>query len=146
MKKFRRFHKSARGFTLIEVIVTLVIAAILGTFLVVYMSGGITKSGIPIIWVKQGFSVYQVMERITADYKNDLKTTGFDLATFSAKINSAAKVNALYGSDIDSSIVTNTAFDTIISTTTFGESGTSAYIIKVTLRKGDQSLTALFTQ
>jgi prepilin-type N-terminal cleavage/methylation domain-containing protein len=144
MKRFRRFHKSARGFTLIEVIVTLVVAAILGTILVVYMGTGITKSGIPIIWVQQEFGVYRAMERITAVYQNDLKTTPFNLTTFKAKIDTAGEVNTICGSStcIDNVTVVNTAFPSAGGT----ETGTDTNIIKVTLGKGDQSLTALFTQ
>jgi prepilin-type N-terminal cleavage/methylation domain-containing protein len=144
MKRFRRFHKSARGFTLIEVIVTLVVAAILGTILVVYMGTGITKSGIPIIWVQQEFGVYRAMERITAVYQNDLKTTPFSLDTFKAKIGTAGEINTICGSNtcIDSVTVVNTAFPSAGGT----ETGTDTNIIKVTLRKGDQSLTSLFTQ
>jgi prepilin-type N-terminal cleavage/methylation domain-containing protein len=144
MKRFRRFHKSARGFSLVELIVTLVVAAILGTILVVYMSGGITKSGIPLIWVKQEFGVYRAMERITAVYQNDLKTTPFSLTTFKNKIDTTGEVNTICGSDtcIDNVTVVNTAFPLAGGT----ETGTDTNIIKVTLRKGDQSLTSLFTQ
>ncbi len=142
MREFTRFRKRDGGFSLVELIVTLVVAAILGTLLVVYMGTGITKSGIPIIWVKQEFTVFKVMERITADYQTALKTTPFNLATFAAQIDTAAKVNATYGSDIDSSTVVNTAFPAAGGT----ETGTDPNIIKVTLRKGDQSVTSLFTQ
>ncbi len=141
MSSFKRFH-GEDGFSLVELIVTLVVAAILGTLLVVYMGTGITKSGIPILWVKQEFTVFQVMERITADYQAALKTTPFNLTTFAAQIDSATKVNTRYGSDIDSSTVVNTAFPAAGGT----ETGTDPNIIKVTLRKGDQSVTALFTQ
>ncbi|HOI74723.1 MAG TPA: type II secretion system protein [Syntrophales bacterium] len=141
MSGFRRFH-GEDGFSLVELIVTLVIAAILGTLLVVYMGTGITKSGIPVIWVKQEFTVFKVMERVTADYQAALKTTPFNLATFASQIDTATKVNARYGSDIDSSTVVSTAFPADGGT----ETGTDPNIIKVTLRKGDQSVTALFTQ
>ncbi len=141
MSGFSRFH-GEDGFSLVELIVTLVIAAILGTLLVVYMGTGITKSGIPVIWVKQEFTVFKVMERVTADYQAALKTTPFNLATFASQIDTAAKVNTRYGSDIDSSTVVNTAFPADGGT----ETGTDPNIIKVTLRKGDQSVTALFTQ
>jgi prepilin-type N-terminal cleavage/methylation domain-containing protein len=142
MRILRRLHPTRKGFSLIELIVTLLVAAILGTFLVVYMGTGIVKSGIPIIWVKQEFTVYEIMEKITADYQNALKTSPFSLDTFKAQIDSAAKVNALYGSNIDSSTVVNTGFPSAGGT----ETGTDPNIIKVTLRKGDQSITVLFTQ
>jgi prepilin-type N-terminal cleavage/methylation domain-containing protein len=142
MKRFRRFPNPDRGFSLIELIVTLIVAAILGTILVVYMGTGVTKSGIPVIWVKQEFTVYEVMEKITAEYQNELKTSPFVLADFKDRIDTAGKVNALFGSSIDSVTAVNTNFPAGGGT----ESGTSQNILKVTLQKGDQTVTALFTQ
>lgn len=60
----------ARGFTLIETILTLVMVAILGTMLFTYFgSKTFTSSANPIQWVKYAQSVHQVMEMITADYQ-----------------------------------------------------------------------------
>ncbi len=56
------------GFTLLEIIITLVIAAILGTFLVTFMGTAVTKSGEPIIRTKQLYELQQVMENIKATY------------------------------------------------------------------------------
>jgi prepilin-type N-terminal cleavage/methylation domain-containing protein len=57
-----------RGFTLVEVIVTLVVAAILGAFLVSFMGTALTKSGEPVVRAKQLYELQQVMENIKATY------------------------------------------------------------------------------
>jgi len=57
-----------KGFTLIEVIVTLLIAAILGTFLVTFMGTAVTKSGEPVVRSKQLYALQQVMENIKSTY------------------------------------------------------------------------------
>ena len=59
------------GFTLIEIIITLVIAAIVGTGLAQYLGTAFSTSAIPIQHIRQAFELQQVMENITADYEND---------------------------------------------------------------------------
>ncbi len=59
------------GFTLIEIIITLVIAAVVGTGLAQYLGTAFTTSAIPIQHLRQAFELQQVMENITEDYEND---------------------------------------------------------------------------
>ncbi len=56
------------GFTLIEIILTLVIAAVVGAGLVQYLGSSLTKSSVPIQRLKQSLKLQEVMEKITADY------------------------------------------------------------------------------
>ena len=136
MKK--RTTKNSKGFTLIEVIVTIVIAAILGTFLVSYMAGGIEKSGLPVIWVKQEFNIFETMEKITADYQKALLSS-FSLSDFATnKVAPYAGGGMTVTSDfinIDKSSGDLTASDS-----------TNGLILRVKLQKGDQSVTAFFTR
>jgi len=62
------FKKREKGFTLIEVIVTLVVAAILGAFLVSFMGTALTKSTEPVTRSKQMYALQQVMENVKATY------------------------------------------------------------------------------
>lgn len=137
MKK--RTSKNSKGFTLIEVILTIVIVAILGTVLVSYMSGGIAKSSLPVIWVKQEFNIVQTMEKITADYQQALLSSPFNLGDFAAN-----KVAPYAGGGMT---VTNN-FVNIDRTTGVLSASDSAngLILRVKLQKGDQSVTALFTR
>ena len=73
MKKTMQIKRSEKGFTLIEVIVTIVVAAILGTFLVTFMSS-VPKSVNPIIQTQNLAAAQSAMEKITADYESYLRT------------------------------------------------------------------------
>jgi len=57
-----------KGFTLLEIIITLTIAAILATFLVSFMGTALTKSGEPVARTKQLYELQQVMENVKATY------------------------------------------------------------------------------
>ena len=56
------------GFTLIEVIATLVIIAVLGTVAYVYFGKGFLESVTPVTRLKQTTALHRIMENITADY------------------------------------------------------------------------------
>lgn len=134
---------TSNGFTLLEVIITLLVASILGTMIYTFLGTSITKSGIPVNLVREDFEFVSVLEKITDDYRQEIETAGasFDLAAFVITINSAAKVNALYGSTVDSVTIVSTAFDA-----SGNETGSDDNIQKVTLQKGDSILTVLLTQ
>lgn len=57
-----------KGFTLIEMIVTLVIVAVLGSMFYVYFGKGFTESVTPVNRLKQSTALHRVMQNITADY------------------------------------------------------------------------------
>ena len=61
--------KSTAGFTLIETIVTLVVAAILGIFFYTFIGTSIYKSHLPMENLISANDLNQVMENIRADYK-----------------------------------------------------------------------------
>jgi prepilin-type N-terminal cleavage/methylation domain-containing protein len=58
------------GFTLIEVIITLVVVAIVAAMMVAYFGTSITKSSLPISRLQAAGKLNQIMEKITADYNN----------------------------------------------------------------------------
>ena len=57
-----------------EIIVTLTVAAVLGTIIVLYMDTSLTRSVEPITLVQKSFSLNQIIEQMTADYKELLDT------------------------------------------------------------------------
>ena len=138
------YLKSNRnGFTLLEVIITMVVVAILGTIIYAFMGTAVTQSGLPVIGVKENLELAEVLEKITADYREALNSGGasFDLAAFVATVDSAAEVNALYGAAVDSVTIVSTAFDA-----GGNETGSDDNIKKVTLQQGDSRLTVLMVQ
>jgi len=68
MKIFLRSKNCNDGFTLIEVIVTLVLVSIFGTMLFSYFGSSITRSSEPITHLKQAYALKQVVENMTAYY------------------------------------------------------------------------------
>jgi prepilin-type N-terminal cleavage/methylation domain-containing protein len=146
MKKTRiRNILSNKGFTLIEVIVTIVVAGILGTILVVFMGTNIVQSGTPVNMVRDQYRINQVMENIVADYKQRIKDGTLNLGTFPA----AVQASGYWGSDVSfsSAYVSysdgdgNGVYDE--ATCSYG---TGCKNLKITLSKGYQKITALFTE
>jgi prepilin-type N-terminal cleavage/methylation domain-containing protein len=58
----------ARGFTLIEIVITITITAILSTMIFTYFGKVFTESVTPITRLKSAEALQRVMENITADY------------------------------------------------------------------------------
>lgn len=139
-----------KGFTLLEVIVTMIVAAILGSILVSFMGSNLMGSVTPLIRVQNSNTLTQVFENITADY-NKLNSddvgnnTTVALSTLSTNIDSGNNSSStpyygpytiVYKGYISFDGSGNEAVDT---------SGQNK-VLKITLRQGDQTLTTLFTK
>ena len=74
----------AAGFTLLEVVITLVIAGFLGTLLIQLVSTGVTRSAEPVVAVQTGYRLMGIMDRITADYEKSYRTGAGSVAAFGA--------------------------------------------------------------
>jgi prepilin-type N-terminal cleavage/methylation domain-containing protein len=132
-----------KGFTLIEVIITLVVAAILGTILVQFMGTSLTRSAEPVIMVQEGFSLSEVMEKMTAHYKYLLATDSNHLTNFKDDIeNGNITENTPYFGDYS----IQTAYITFSGGNEAPDTAGGNKILKVIIHKGDQSLAALFTK
>lgn len=151
MKKNELFCDRARGFTLIEVIVALVVAAILGTMLVTFMESGIAESAKTIFRVKNTYDLGKVIENITADYKDKLATNATPLETIKGTVGTVGSVNTAYDGSykvIKNGYITFTCTPTTGSPSTCSESNAASSILKVTITDpgNTQTITALFTQ
>lgn len=76
------------GFTLLEVIVTLTVGAVLMAVIVPYLGTALSKSGTPLIQLKSALSAYQTMENITADYRRQQADNTLDLVALRTAIGS----------------------------------------------------------
>ncbi len=63
-----RQKDAASGFTLIEVIITIVIVAVVGAMLVTYFGTSITQSSLPIFRLNAAAKLNDVLEKISAQY------------------------------------------------------------------------------
>jgi len=132
-----------KGFTLIEIILTLVVAAILGTILVQFMGTSLTRCAEPVIMVQEGFSLSAVMEKMTAHYKYLLATDNNPLTTFKNNIqNGNVEENTPYFGQYS----IQTAYIIFSGGNEAPDTEASNKILKVIINKGDQSLAALFTK
>ncbi|TFG93740.1 MAG: type II secretion system protein [Syntrophobacterales bacterium] len=136
-----------KGFSLLEIIVSLVLVAIVGAMVVSFMGTQVTQSGRSVTWINDEFELSEVMEKMLAHYREELNNETLNLATFVGARDSASEINTLYGSNIDDVQVEATNFVADASPSTdYTESGTDTAIQKVTLTKGDQTLITIFTE
>lgn len=136
-----------RGFSLLEIIVTLVLIATVGAMMVSFLGKQLSQGGRTTEWMRGEFELSTVMERIIADYREELSAETLDLAVFMAARDTADEVNALYGSEIDDVEEEATAFAADPAPSAdFTESGTDPAVRKLTLVKGGQRLITIFTE
>lgn len=136
-----------KGFSLLEIIVTLVLIATVGAMMVSFLGTQLSQGGRTAEWMRDEFALSTVMERIIADYRDALSAESLDLAAFMAARDTADEVNALYGSEIDDVQAAATAFAADPAPSEdFTESGTDPAVRKLALTKGGQTLITIFTE
>lgn len=136
--------KTNKGFTLIEIIVTITVAAILGTILVSFMGTNIIRSGNPVIMVREQNTLNQVMEKIIEEYRKEIKNNTMTLPAL------LSWINTNYSAYLDSSKYINFS-DTNVENTVACVRGASAnpncYTLKIILKDADNNkIVGLFTE
>jgi len=141
--------KNENGFTLLEVIITLIVASILGSIAYQFMGTSVVKSALPVNRVKDQFMLNGMIEEMTADYRNfvvisdnisqELGDT--DLIAFKKDVESKYDEYIYIMANDQSSCRYIDPENTENSDLNQGDR-----ILKVSLKKGDQTVTALFTR
>ncbi len=143
------------GLTILEIIVTIVIAAILGTVLVQVMSTSLTRSSIPITLLQNTYSVSQIIEEMTADYE-DLYTIEYvnlyneyvkkyDISTLKTYIeNGNVSSNTPYYGPYSLDYIDYIKFDA--SYNEIADASGDDIILKAIISANNQSITVLFTK
>ena len=126
------------GFTLIEIIVTLTVAAILSVMLVQFMGTSISRSAQPILSMQEGLTLQGILENMNADYKQLLFTDDTPLDTFKTRV----ETDGFYGTYAETA--TYIEFDNNQLETACNAQ--DCKILKVTISVGDHSLTSLFVR
>ena len=137
-----------RGLTILEIIVTIVVAAILGTVLVRVMGTGLTRSSVPITLLQNTYSINQIIEEMTADYEelyyyDEENLKKYDISTLktyieNGNVSSNTPYYGPYSLDEIGYIEFNASNIQIASA--------DDIILKVTVSSNNQSLTVLFTR
>ena len=138
-------HRNEKGFTLLEIIVTLIVAAIMGAMLVQFMGTSMIRSAEPVVRVQQGFSLNEAMEKMTADFKKLLAQDTTPLATLKSYIENGNDPNSTpyYGS-----YTWQTKYVTFNSSNNENQSPctSNCKVLKITITNADQTLTVLFSE
>ena len=120
-----------KGFTLIEIIVTLILIAITAAIMFPVLGDSLIKSPEPINRVNTQHVLIQEMDRWNGLYRNAIKGN-FDLASFKSDI------------DNNASYLDNTSYVNSFNGGAYTTQGTNK-ILMVTLKKDNQTLYALFS-
>lgn len=136
------------GFTLIEIVISLILLAVVGSFLIQLINIAIGQSSAPIAAIKQGLELTEIMEKITADYQWVVLTDAAALQTFKQRVEDGNDpTNIPYFGTYK---VTAKYINFSANGADFHEADTACTAdcdtLKITISKGDQHLTALFTK
>lgn len=136
---------SLTGFTLLEIVVTLTVASVLGTIIFLYMNTSLTRSTEPVARIQTTYSLNQIVEQITADYKTLKDSNGdYNLTTLQGNIQNGNVVGntPYYGeyTQVTGYIKFNVGRNEEPDST--GENR----ILKVAITSNNQTTTVLFTK
>ncbi len=137
-----------QGFTLLEVVITLIVGSILGAILVQFMGTSMKNSFQPVIMVQDGCGVYEIMEKMNSDYKMRLLTSIVNpLDDFKSDVEGGGDIlNTPYFGvySFDTKYITFNDVTKVEEVT--DDPAPAPDVLKVTITHGGQSLTALFTK
>ena len=122
-----------KGFTLIEIIITILVLAIAAALFVAYMGTSLTGSAVPATQVQKQYELIETMEKITAEYRRRIsnEATPFVLTAFETYVRTQNYVD-----QTKTGIVTlNSPGYTMIRP-----------VLVVVLADGNQSLMSVFTE
>jgi prepilin-type N-terminal cleavage/methylation domain-containing protein len=129
--------RNSRGFTLIEIIVTLILIAITGVVMFPVLRTNLTKSALPLTRVDSQYQLVQEMDRLTAQYRDEILNDSLNINTFkSTYVDTSTYIDA-----------GNTGFVGVGQITgSGGYNNQSTNILRVTLVDGEQRLVSFFTE
>lgn len=130
--------QNPKGFTLIEIIVTLILVAITGVVMFPVLRTNLTRSVVPVTRLDSQYQLIQEMDQLTARYRDEILNDSLNITTFkSTYVDTSAFVDA-----------GNTGFVGVGQIT--GSNGytnqSSNNILRVTLADGDLRLVTYFTE
>jgi prepilin-type N-terminal cleavage/methylation domain-containing protein len=133
-----------QGFTLLEVIVTFIVAAILGTIFLQLMGTSMQQSYEPVYMVQDGFSVNEIIEKMNAQYRKRLLTsTSNPLADFKTDVEGG---NLISNDPYFGDYTYQTKYITFSGGNEIVDASPNPRILKVTITHGGQRVTAIFTK
>jgi prepilin-type N-terminal cleavage/methylation domain-containing protein len=133
-----------QGFTLLEVIITFIVAAILGTVFLQVMGTSMQQSYQPVSMVQDGFSVNEIMEKMNAHYRKRLLTSTVNpLADFK---NDVENGNIISNTPYFGNYTYQTQYIKFSGGIEVPDASADPRILKITITHGGQRLSAIFTK
>jgi len=127
-----------KGFTLIEVIVTIVIAGILGVIVAQFVQTSAVKSVFSVTLLKEQYDLHSQVEDMTSYYRDQLTQGSLDLSAFKDYV--TENYESVDQSQTGFITFTSDGDDFVASSTSSGD------VLKVVLKSGDQTIIVLFTE
>jgi prepilin-type N-terminal cleavage/methylation domain-containing protein len=149
-RKARRGN-GQRGFTLLEIIVTIAIAAIMAVFFAQFVYTGVTHSTDPVLRLQNISRASEVMEKMTAQYKSLAATQSNYLAVFKDFVAYGSEsphpeIRAGYPYFGSYQLIYNDYIKFVSGAEATETIEANQRVLKVTIRCGDQTVTSLFTR
>jgi prepilin-type N-terminal cleavage/methylation domain-containing protein len=135
-----------QGFTLLEVVITLIVGSILGAILVQFMGTSMKKSFEPVVMVQDGYGVNEILEKMNAHYKMRLLTSTVNpLEDFKTDVEAGWNIASTphFG---EYTVVTKYIRFIGGAEDPTPDPASAPNVLKVVITHGNQSLTALFTK
>jgi prepilin-type N-terminal cleavage/methylation domain-containing protein len=133
------------GFTILEVVVTLIVASILGAILMEFMGTNVQKSYEPVYMAQYTLGVNEIIEKMNSDYKRQLLISPTPLQDFrNDVVNGNVTSNDPYFGDYS----VTTSWIRFNPTTFVEEADPSPdpKVLKVVVTYNNRAVTALFTK
>jgi prepilin-type N-terminal cleavage/methylation domain-containing protein len=138
-------HQKEKGFTLMEIIITLTVAAVLGAMLVPLMGTHLRSSAIAVVRVQNHYNLTKIMDSITVDYKILMaadSTTALETLKGYIENGNSSDHDPYYGEYTWATKYI--AFDPGTDTEKSEAEGDT--ILKVAVTRDEQTMVVLFTQ
>lgn len=132
------------GFTLLEVIITLTVGALLMAVIIPYLGTFVTKSSEPLVNLRNTLLIHQTMENMTADYRSQKANNSLNLIALQSGIGGEGTDRS---NDYGDYHVVENLFVLFDGTDQESAAGGAQHILKVTIRPltFGATFTTLFT-
>ena len=136
-------QKSQSGFTILEIVITLIVASILGAIFLEFMGTSVQKSYVPVQNARKTLEINEILELMNADYRKLIRESSTPLEEFRTKVESLAYAGGDYTFE-----TTYVAFNDVIDSSTVQDADENAEqrVLKVKITHGGRSITTLFTR
>ena len=145
MKRFAAIVGGNKGFTILEVVVTLIVASILGGILVEFMGANVQKSYEPVFMAQNSLGINEIIEKMNSDYKRQLLLSPTPLQDFR---NNVINGNVISNDPYFGDYSVATSWIRFNATTYVEEPDPSPdpRLLKVTVTHKNRVVTALFSK